>query len=178
MSLNNEQQLLQLLKTGNASALKGLYSLYAEKVYYFSFRYLRNSADSEEIVQEAFLKIWVHRNEIDESQSFNNYLFTITRNIIFNQYRKKINESAYIEYLKPLINDLDSSTEDTIDSNDLSDFLYQQIDKLPPQRKLIFKKSRVEGLTYPQIAAELNISEKTVESQIRLALQTLRKEMK
>ncbi len=177
MSLNNEQKLLQLLKTGDALALKGLYSLYAEKVYYFSFRYLRNSADSEEIVQEAFLKIWVHRNEIDESQSFNNYLFTITRNIIFNQYRKKINELAYVEYLKPLINDLDSSTEENIISNDLNDFLSRQIDKLPPQRKLIFKKSRVEGLTYPQIATELNISEKTVECQIRLALKTLRKEI-
>lgn len=177
MSFNNEQKLLLLLKSGDSSALKGLYALYAEKVYYFSYRYLRNTSDAEEIVQEVFLKVWSHREEIDEKQSFNNYLFTITRNIIFNQHRKKINEAAYLEYLKPLLNEQDSSTEDKIVSDDLDHFLNQEIDKLPPQRKLIFKKSRMEGLTYPQIAAELKISEKTVESQIRLALQTLRKEI-
>ncbi len=174
----DEKSLLLAIKCDDPEAYKKIYTKYRLKVYYFAFRFLRNRTDAEEVVQEVFIKIWNLRKQINETLSFNSYLFTITKNFIFNLNRNKINHQAFINFLIPFCSETENNTEESVISNDLEEHLRNAIDKLPPKRKIIFKKSREEGLTYPQIASELNISEKTVESQIRLALKWLKEQTK
>ncbi|HEX3006771.1 MAG TPA: RNA polymerase sigma-70 factor [Bacteroidales bacterium] len=170
----DEKNLLLAIKNDDPEAFKKLYLKYRLKLYYFAFRFLRNKADSEEVVQEVFVRVWNIRKQINEALSFNSYLFTITKNYIFNQKRDKINHESFLNLLLPFCSESENTTEDTIISNDLESHIQKAIEDLPPQRKLVFKKSREQGLTYPQIASELNISEKTVESHIRLAIKWIK----
>lgn len=174
----DERNLLLAIKCDDPDAFKKVYLRYRLKLYYFAFRFMRNKEDAEEVVQEVFIKIWNSRKQLNETLSFNSYLFTIAKNHIFNLNRDKINHEAFINFLIPFCNDTENTTEETVISNDLETHLNNAIDNLPPRRKLIFKKSREEGLTYPQIASELKISEKTVESQIHLALKWLKSQTK
>ena len=87
------KELIQKLKEGNEEAFSSLYKLYWEKVYNFSRLYLVSSDDVAEIVQEVFIKLWETRHLIDEEQSFEGFLFIITRNQIFNYSRKRLNYS-------------------------------------------------------------------------------------
>lgn len=174
----DEKNLLLAIKCDDPDAFKKIYLRYQLKVYYFAYRFFRNKEEAEEVVQEVFIRIWNNRKFLNETLSFNSYLFTIAKNYIFNQKRDKLNHQSFISFLIPFCSETENSTEETVISNDLEKHMQHAIDNLPPQRKLIFKKSREEGLTYPQIASELKISEKTVESQIRLAIKWLREQSK
>lgn len=174
----DDRNLLLAIKCDDPDAFKKLFFRYRLKVYYFAFRFLRNKEEAEEVVQEVFIRIWNNRKQLNEALSFNSYLFTITKNFIFNLNRDKINHQAFIDFILPYCSETENNTEEAVISNDLELHLKEAIENLPPKRKLIFKKSREEGLSYPQIASELNISEKTVEAQIHLALKWLKKHSK
>lgn len=169
-----EKSLILAVKNDDPDAFRKLFQRYSAKLYYFAFRFLRNQTESEEVVQEVFVKIWNIRKQLNENLSFNSFLFTIAKNHIFNLRRNKINHEAFLEFLAPFYSEAEEFAEENIITSDLQEHLQHAIDNLPPQRRLIFKKSREEGLTYPQIASLLHISEKTVETQIRLALKTLK----
>ncbi len=166
--------LIDKVKEGDSKAFEELYYIYSERLYYFSLRYLKNREDAEGLVQEIFIKVWENRNGLKQGLSFNAYLFTIAKNTIFNQHRKKVNENAYKEYLRNYLDQHHNKTENDIILADMKKRIDKSIESLPPQRKLIFQLSRNEGLSYKEIAAQLNISEKTVEAHMRLALKTLR----
>lgn len=174
----DERNLLLAIKCDDPDAFKKLFFRYRLKVYYFAYRFLRNKQEAEEVVQEVFIRIWNNRKQLNEALSFNSYLFTITKNYIFNLNRDKINHQAFIDFVLPYCSETENNTEESVMYNDLKSNLQQAIESLPPRRKLIFKKSREEGLSYPQIASELNISEKTVEAHIHLALKWLKNRTK
>ncbi|MCB2196372.1 MAG: RNA polymerase sigma-70 factor [Bacteroidetes bacterium] len=170
--------LIDKVKEGDSKAFEELYYIYSERLYYFALRYLKTKEDAEGLVQEIFIRVWENRNGLKRGLSFNAYLFTIAKNTIFNQHRKKVNENAYKEYLKNYIDQHHNKTENDVVLADMKTRIDKSIESLPPQRKLIFQLSRNEGLSYKEIASKLNISEKTVEAHMRLALKTLRAAVK
>lgn len=172
-----DKLLVNRLIKDNRAAFEQLFRKYHEQVYYFALRYMKTKEDAEEVVQEIFIRIWENRKSIDPAQSFGNYLFTICRNFMFNQNRKKINEQAYIEYVKNYLLQINFKTEDDIVFSDLLQWLNKQIEMLPPQQKQIYRLSRNENMTHKQIADKMHISVKTVETHIRLALKTIRKSL-
>ena len=90
-----EKELIVSLKLGDEAAFTALYRMYWPKVHNFSRLYLSSMAEVEEVVQEVFVKLWEARIFLKENESFKGFLFIITRNIIFNQFRKSFNENAY-----------------------------------------------------------------------------------
>lgn len=170
---NIDSQLVTLLKQGDADAFEKVFYGFSDRLYYFAMRYLRSQHDAEEIVQDVFVKLWENRENLNENLSFSGYLFTIARNTIFNQNRKKVNEQAYHEYVRGFLENTTSKTEDDLIYSDIKSMIDKVVDELPPQRKLIYKLSRESGLSYREIAEQLNLSERTVEAHIRLALKTL-----
>ena len=102
------------------------------------------------------------------------YLFIITRNLIFNQFRKSFNENAYkLTVLSAAMDYYDM--EDELSAADLKEFIKRMVGELPPRQQEVFKMSRDEHLTYKEIATRLNISEKTVERHINEAIKFLKK---
>lgn len=170
----DEKELIGLLKQGNKEAFTVLYKRYWGQVYHFSRLYLTNFTDAEDVVQDVFVKVWENREWIQEDKRFEGLLFIITRNLIFNQYRKKVNEEFYkVTVLEAL--EKPEYIEEKIDAHNLQEYIERLIDELPPRRREIFNLSRKEQKSYREIADLLQISEKTVENQIREALKYLKK---
>ena len=171
-----QKELIQKLKKGDDEAFSAMYKLYWEKVYNFSRLYLASSEDVAEIVQEVFIKLWETRHLIDEEQSFEGFLFIITRNQIFKYSRKRLNYS----FLKmTVMQSIEKSyeEEDQLEIADLKKHLSVLISQLPERQQEIFRLSRERHMTYKQIAEQLSISEKTVEYHMTAALKYLRKNL-
>ena len=172
----NEETLIIRLKKGDEQAFSILYKSYWMKIYNFARLYLTSSDDIEEIVQEVFIKLWEAKHLIDIEQSFEGFLFIITRNTIFNQSRKRLNYS----FLKlTVLQSIEKSYEDEdhLELSDLKRHLSTLISQLPARQQEVFHLSREEHLTYAQIAEKLSISEKTVEYHMTAALKYLRKNL-
>lgn len=171
-TLGDESLLVQELSKGNILAFNTLFREYSGRLYRFAYGYLKSPEEAEELVQEVFTIIWEKRSGLKEELSFKSYLFTISFNIIRKHFRTK---SHITEYLKSgLNNESDIQTTQKINYDSLYQFIAKLVDQLPERRKLIFIKSRFEGLSVIEIAEELKISHKTVENQLTDALKYIR----
>ena len=169
-----EKELIILLKEGDEKAFTTLYRRYWSKVYNFSRLYLSSILEIEEVVQEVFVKVWESRSLLREDDNFKGFLFVITRNLVFNQFRRSFNENAYkltvLSSIMPYYN-----LEEELTAADLQEFIEKMVKELPPRQQEVFNLSRNANLTYKEISIRLNISEKTIERHINEALKFLEK---
>ncbi|WP_439182855.1 RNA polymerase sigma factor [Carboxylicivirga taeanensis] len=168
-----EKHLVMKMQNGNSEAFNHLFDLYKNRVFSFIKGLINNNSDTEELTQEVFVKIWTNRMSFNPELSVNSFIYTIARNTVYDFLRKKLSHKKYIELLTDDLSS-DNSLLDYIYYNDASKLIQQLIAELPPQRRKIFMLSRYEGKTYRSIALELGISENTVDTQIRKALQYLK----
>ena len=139
--------------------------------------FLKNEDDAEEIVQEVFLTVWEKREDLNLSQSFSGYLFTIAKRKSLNYLRNRLYKIKYIEELKQTVIVNHTSVFNDIVFKDYEEKVCQLINELPKKRKTIYYKSRFEGKKIVEIAEELDISPKTVNNQINLAQSFLRNKL-
>lgn len=173
----NEAATILALKAGDKTAFEVLYKRYWLKVYNFTHLYNTSSVEVEEIVQEVFMKLWEVRAFVDESKNLEGFLFIITRNLIFNNSRRYFNETFYELTLFEAM-EQSYSIEDELEASDLRNQLEALMEKLSPRQREVFLLSREEHLTYKEIAARLQISEKTVEHHISDTLKFLKKNLR
>jgi RNA polymerase sigma-70 factor (ECF subfamily) len=169
-----EGELVPELGKGNPSAFRQLYSVNGPRLYGFCKHFGLNPDDAREIVQETFIRIWEHRQELRPDTSFTSYLFTIARNLIYNSVRR----TAYWEkYLREASLQMPAGGPVSVpaDERELQRLIGVAILQLPDKCRQIFWKSRYEGISNQQIADELAISKSTVENQLNKALKTIRK---
>ncbi len=173
-----DQRLVIRLKAGDGEAFEKLFMKYNQKLCNFCYNILHSRQDAEGIVQSTFLKIWETRHLINENLPFGGYIFKIAQNKVFNLLRKQINHRYYLEYLQEYTEMLENTTEKSILYNELENIIHHLINSLPERRREIFLLSRNEGLTYKEIADRLGISENTVDTQIRKALDYFRQSLR
>lgn len=177
MDLTEDRELYLKLKDGDEQAFKALFLRYYSAMCHFACQFLADSEQAEEIVQDMFVKIWEKRLVLNIETSVKHYLFRSVRNHCLNQIQhekiKKQYASKVLEIAQHEIN-----TEQYFLEVDLIQRIEKCIDSLPPKRKEIFRLSREQGLKYKEIADKLDISVKTVEAQMGLALKYLREELK
>jgi len=166
--------LVEQLKGGNVMAFEQIFNLYQSKLYHFVKLTLANDTDCEEIVQEVFLKIWDRREQIDLSKSFKSYLYTITKNEIHDHLRKVLQQKKYLEQAIHELSIAENDVEKIVNFRETDHVINELINSLPHKRRKVFELSRLQGKTYSQIALEMNISENTVDTQMRKALLFLR----
>ncbi len=172
------EHLVKQLKKGDVSSFNLIFKNYNQKVYNFCLQLLKNKNEAEEITQEVFIALWQNRDKIDTKSSIVAYILAIARNQIYKVFRKSLYKQAYIENLINSQSKMDFITEDQVMYNELNSFLNISIEKLPPKRREVFILSRMEGLTYKEIAQKLNIAENTVDVQIRKALDFIKDSFK
>lgn len=159
---------------GKVKAFDLLYAKYSARLYKFALMLLKNREDARDVVQETFLRMWQKRQELAENKSIKSFLFTISYNIMIDQLRKKLNDKNYLQSLEKNFNFDHSKTENLADFNMLNSQIREIIEELPPRRREIFIQSREKGFSNKEIAENLNISVKTVETQISLAVRFLK----
>ncbi len=126
---------------------------------------------AEDIVQEFYIKLWVHRNEISIKENVRSYLFTSCRNAALNFIRNENTRKKSIEKLS------DQQKPDDEDPSDMEDYLTKLetcIEQLPERSKQVFRMYKFEGRPQKEISEKLNISIKTIKNQIWKSLQYLR----
>ena len=166
------------LRENDLSAYEELFNRYSSRLYNFAKGYIGSHPIAEEIVQDAFLKIWEKRKEIKAEESFKAYLFTITFNLVRKYFLKKSREEKYKQiFTEEFLLQQDDEAERII-YDELMSLLDQTIDKLPERRREIFIYSRKEELSISEIAEKLNISSKTVKNQLSEAIKFIREELK
>lgn len=166
------------IKNDNLEAFELLYHRYKKKLYYFSLRYLKDSAEAEEMVQMVFINVWEHRKTLDETLSVKSYIYRSTVNNIYNCLKKRAVRQNYID--RELQNPERSAnqTYEHIYYKDLEKTIGIIISSLPPQQQKIFQLSRIEGLSHEEIASKLELSIRTVENQIYRVTKVLKKQLK
>jgi len=170
----DDQRLVQLLQKGNVAAFDSLFEGYSQKLFGFALKYFKNESDAEELVQEVFVKVWENRQTLKSELSFKSYLFTIALNRIRKHFNKK---AVSLRYLESLQNEPEFAENHAIHEDNYESTLQQInliIEQMPPRRREIFMKSKLEGKSSKEIAAELNISAGTVDNQVSEALRFIR----
>ena len=176
--LHTEKELLEKLKVGDTFAFEVLFYKYRNKIKGFATRLVPTQIDPDEIVQEVFVKIWLKKDSIDPEKNFQAYLFSIAKNLVLDHLKSAVNRKLYFveEHFQQ---DLTSEKDDEIQFlADTEERMLNLIQQIPERRREIFCLSRFDGLSYKQIATRLNITENTVDSQIRNSLTYLRKEFR
>ncbi len=171
---NDFDDLIGRLKQNDKEAFNLLFYMYAEKLFKFSMTFFNSTSEAEEVVQEVFLKIWVNRKSISNPSTFNSYIYTIAKNLIFNNLKKNVYKKKYESYLytnpRPHLND----TENEVIYEETLQQIEAALDQLPKKRKEVFLLSRRDGLKNKEIAEKLEISIKTVETHMSLSLKFLK----
>lgn len=178
--LNIEKDVVSLFISGSEKACEIIFHRTKGKLKGFLKKVLPKDEDEESIMQDVYLKLWSTRRFIQPDRNFETYLFAIARNLVIDVMRKRLHKQKYLENLCRQLNEGQKNSLDTktiVEYSELEKKIIDLIDQLPEKRRAIFKLNRLEGLTYKEIAEKLNISENTVDSQMRKALAYFHLEM-
>ena len=152
-----------------------MYDRYRDKLYTYGLKITKSEEAAEEIVHQVFLKIWMHRENLNPDLSFNALLYKITKNFALNFLEKVSRSAALRQELYYYFDHLHTTTEDKIIYDDYIHLVEKAVDLLPPQRKRIFQMHRTEGMSYKEIAEVLHLSKGTVKNHMILSLKFLKK---
>ena len=174
----DEELIVDLLSGGSAVlAFERVFHKYYPMVFGFIRGMLKDDGMAEDVAQNIFMKLWLNRSRLDEHTSLKNYLCVLARNEALNILRSVRARSVV---LQPDVQEpkmLEPAVEDWYNYVETNARLRSDIESMPPQRRTIFKMIRYENLSNMEIAIRLNLSVRTVEKHIELALKDLRRSM-
>ena len=155
-------------------AFEAFFQVYYEKLFHFSINIVHERNAAEEIVSDVFIKIWHNRKQLANIQHIDTYLFVATKNQSFNYLQKRtehraalpstFNPDQFIEWFNP---------EKELEYQELVHDMQLAVENLPDQCKLVFKLIREEGFKYKEVAEILQLSVRTVETQLFRAMKKL-----
>lgn len=164
------------LKDGEPGAFETVFKLTHQRLLSYCKLFITNRAQAEDLVQECFVQLWQKHDTIAPSQSIESFLFVMLKHRCLNFLRD--NPSLVLKDDITSIKERDlqqlfeidfTGTENKTIEEEFLDALKAEIDKLPEKRRLVFTKSKIDGLKNKEIAAQLGISIKTVEKHLHQA---------
>ena len=164
--MNSEEKLVvSQIQTGNRKVFRSIYEKYYSDLVVFASSYLQTQDLSEDVVQNFFIHFWENRDTIKVSGSLKSYCFFAIKNRCLNRLRDyHLRDEKNLAYLDGLLKLDDDQLDQEVD---LVNELEQAIHQLPDQMKRIFLKKYFEGLKTHEIASELEVSENTINTQLK-----------
>ncbi|MBU2906603.1 RNA polymerase sigma-70 factor [Arenibacter algicola] len=173
----NEIEAVIAMKNGDRCAFKYLFNVYYNRLVAYITTYTHDKIQSEDIVQHAFIRFWEDKSKLDETKSPKAYLYAIA----YNRYIDTVKKAKKQEKLLGQIWEralVDRIQEDSDALEERIQKMKQVIDSLPPKCKEIIMLNKIQGVKYKEIADQMGISVKTVESQMRIAFTKIREAFK
>ncbi|MDD4159015.1 MAG: RNA polymerase sigma-70 factor [Proteiniphilum sp.] len=170
-------RILRLLRKGDEKAFEYIFHLYYNQIYTFTLNTLYDKTFAEDITQSVFISLWEKREAIDPEVNIAPLLYTIARNHVYRQTEQLLLKVKYEQQQQENAQE-NNDIEADVNSRLLENILAEFIEKLPSKRRNIFLLSRKKNLSNKEIASRLDISEKTVETQIRRTVIFLKEKMK
>ena len=177
LSKKPDEELVLLFKNGSQQAFEQLYIRYKGRLVHYCKWLLKDDAESEDIVQDIFLHLWEKRDVLNIEVSFSGYVHTLAQNRVLNVLRRFDIHSRYASSIVLSSKDYTNQTEEMILDNDYAKLTHALIESLSPRQKEVFQLSRIKGLTYKEIAEQLQISVETVREHASLALKKIEKHL-
>ena len=172
-----EQELIQALKQGSHKAFEHLYQMYAKRLYAYCLQFTKSVEESEDIVQDVFIKLWTSREKIKQDDTLRSLLFIMAKHHLINAYRTRLLQPVYedyLEYTEAL------SVDDTHHKVEYDEFVRQvrkAIETLPATQQKVIALSRFQQLSNKEIANKLSLSEQTVKNQLSLGIKSLKEKL-
>ncbi|MGN1215013.1 MAG: RNA polymerase sigma factor [Candidatus Cryptobacteroides sp.] len=172
-----EKELIEGIIRSDVSSYEEVYRHWFPLLRTFVFGMIKDSARAEDIAQNVLMKLWLKRDSLDSGLSLKNWLFVLARNEIFNVLKSKGQRMlSYTDEL-PESGASESVTEESIYLGEAQSRMSALLSSMPEKRREAFLLSRQGHLDTEEIARRMNISPRTVEKHLELALRDLRKRM-
>lgn len=174
--MDNLHKLLTLLSKGSEKAFDQIFMAYFPRLRFFLSGILADDHEAENIAQDIFCRIWQNRSKAADIRDFNAYLFRMAKNAALNYIERNNLHNHFVEIsVQKGLSRYSEEADEVLILNEIQQAIDSAIEKMPPQRRDIFRMSRIEGLSNDEIARLLMISKRTVETHISAALSDLRK---
>ncbi len=162
----DDKKAIELCLSGNEAGFRFLYEKYAKNLINFINSFLHSKEDSEEVLQEVFLRFFKSIKRVNpDVDGVYPYLKKIALNKVYDKLKKRKREKEKVEYY---IKNHNSSSED-------NSFFYEIVSKLPERQRIVLILKKIEGYSIKELSKELGISEKAVESLISRAVKNISK---
>jgi len=169
-----EPELCRSLIRGDERAFRKLFDRFHRKIFQFAFNFLKDGAQSEEIVQETFLNFWLHRERLDPNRPIAPLLFTMARRSLIDAWRKAAHSERFRQHVRQFMLSVSNETEEQVVQNDFERITQEALCLLNKQQQQVFQLSRHEGLSYEEIAKQMHISKHAVKYHLVNALKILK----
>lgn len=173
-SQDEAQALVKALKEGNQLAFSIVYKTYAAQTFSLAFKYLLNKELAEDAVQNLFLKLWLKKEEIDETKPINRYLFTMLKNDLLNTLRDSKKNIYLLEDCLSMVLELEDNSQNENLKQEQMNIIQQALEQLSPQRRKVFEMKVSGKYSNQEIADKLNLSINTIKFQYSQSLKQTR----
>lgn len=173
----NDAEILLLLKEGDEAAFALVYKKYSLRVFAFILRIVKSQDSAEDLLQEVFIKAWQNRSSIDPTKNYRSFLFTVAKHTVYNFIRKSSTETQVAAYIASHSSELYQHVEEQIYHNECKDAIQRAIDSLPPQRKEVYVRCKIQGLSYQCVADEFGCSVAAVNAHIVKATKAIKAQL-
>lgn len=174
----SDDYLFQQIRNGQYEAMELFFKRYYLPLCRFGMSYETNSCLVEEKVADVFIQLWTNRNILDKIKNPKSYIYVIVKNSL-KTARKSEQFYQQIDETKPINSMFSPSREQEIIENEQKEMktnlIREILDIIPKKSRQAFELSRIDGLKYKEIAEILNVTPKTVENHIALALKYISK---
>ena len=176
MDTNNdisEQLLVESMRKGSIKAFNAIYRLYVRRLINYLSKATVGTQDAEEIVQEIFLYLWNHRENIDPRKSLSTLLYSWAYKRRIDIFRKRLSSPIYEDYLE-YQNIISSKDNYSLEYKDFLRVFNKIIESLPSKQRQMIVMSRLKGMSNTEIAIQMGLSEKTVRNGLSAGLKILK----
>lgn len=176
-SMEIREQIRRIQK-GDKKAFEQLFFSYYQQLCGFAVKIVKSSELARDCVQEVFLKIWRNRDQWEVNHSLSGYLYRSVRNQALNMLEKQKNKREYTQQFYEENFQTDWQADRRLNhQRDLVKAIWKVVATMPHRRKMVFELHRKHGLSYKEIARVMDISRKTVENHMGIALQEIRDQL-
>jgi RNA polymerase sigma-70 factor (family 1) len=168
-----DSKLVESLRMGDQEAFTAIYKKYWYRMYCHAHQKLKDREAAEEIVQDIFTYLWKECKKLNIG-NLENYLFSAVRYEVIDVIRVRGSQSKYVEYYQNFFATSDLNTQNTVEYNELLQFIDNGLEELPDKSREIFKLNRLDNWSVTQIAKHYKLSEKAVEYHITKATKSIR----
>ncbi|MFQ5899496.1 MAG: RNA polymerase sigma factor [Candidatus Methylomirabilia bacterium] len=171
--MGSDERLMEEVSAGRLAAFQLLYDRHHRAVFHFLLRFFGDRQTAEDLLQETFLRMFAHREEYRARAAFKAWLFTIARNLVFDQLRRRRPSPERAEALESLADPGPTPLEQA-EAQELREQLQGAVLKLPPTEREVLLLSRFAGLSHEEIGEVTGASLGTVRVALHRALRRLR----
>lgn len=170
----DDPELLLAIKNGDHKAFRTFFEKHHNYLYHFLLKRGVSEQQAEDLIQQAFVMIWEKRDQIDTSKSLRSYLFRIAYTRMLNVFR---DTTKFAEEADPDLEQASHETDKQVQTKELGQAIEASISSMPEKRQEVFRLCFIQEFTYKEAAEVLQVSVKTIENHMGLALKDLRSKL-